>query len=115
MDEKFETLKSAKEYLPKLIGGVDSIVEFSQNEEYEKASKVILEASEGFQWIIDLIGLTKDTFKEEVDEKELVEKFSEVVEALENEDHILVSDLFEYEVKPILEGYLQAINNTLAN
>lgn len=115
MDEKFEALKSAKEYLPRLIGGVDSIVEFSQNGEYEKASSIILEASEGFQWIIDLIELTKDTIKEQVDQKELVEKFSEVVEALENEDHILVSDLFEYEVKPILEGYLKAINCTLAN
>lgn len=115
MDKKMEALKSAKEYLPKLIGGVDTIVELSQNGEYSKASQIVLDASDGFQWIIDLIALTKDELKKEVDESELVEKFSEIVEALENEDYILVSDLFEYEVKPILEGYLNVITAALAN
>lgn len=115
MDEKMEALKSAKEYLPKLIGGVDTIVELSQSGEYSKAAQTILEASEGFQWIIDLMKLTKDELKKEVDESELVEKFAEIVEALENEDHILVSDLFEYEVKPILEDYLNAITAAVAN
>lgn len=53
--------------------------------------------------------------KEELDESELTEKFSEVIEAMENEDYILVGDLFQYEVYPIIENYENVISKSLLN
>lgn len=115
MSEKVEALRTALEYIPKLKKGVEDISEAYEGGDYEKGSQIIVEASEGFQWIINLVAVTKDVLKEELDEKELTEKFSEVVEALQNEDYILVGDLFQYEILPILEQYEDVISKSILN
>ncbi|AAK80158.1 hypothetical protein BJV85_001680 [Clostridium acetobutylicum] len=115
MSEKIEALRTALEYIPKLKKGIKDIYESYESGEYEKGAEIITEASDGFQWIINLIALTKDVLKEELDESELTEKFSEVIEAMENEDYILVGDLFQYEVYPIIENYENVISKSLLN
>jgi len=115
VEDKIEVLKTAAEYLVKLKQGVKSIAEFYESGDYNSGSKVVLDAVDGFQWIIQVVALTKDELKQEIDENELKDKFSEVVEAMENEDYILTGDLFQYEVLPILEKYEVAINESILN
>ncbi|URZ00973.1 hypothetical protein [Clostridium felsineum] len=115
MSEKIEALKTAAEYIPKLKKGIKDIYEYYEKGEYEKGAEIITEASEGFGWIINLIAVTKDVLSEELDEAELTEKFSEVIEAMENEDYILVGDLFQYEVYPIIENYERVISKSILN
>ena len=59
---------------------------------------------DGLKWCIRVLNITKDILDLNDQVEALGENFTSIVEALENEDYILVSDLFNYEVKELLEN-----------
>ena len=108
-----ESLSTAEEYLPKLISGIDEIIDkFSKGSDWE-GYKMLSESLEGFQWLNSLLMNLKSV---DIDEKKL-EKFitdwqknlQKLQNAMENQDLILISDLLEYELLPILKNYLELI------
>ncbi|MGL5820576.1 MAG: hypothetical protein ACRCYE_02955 [Sarcina sp.] len=103
MEEKLEVLETANEYLFKLKNGVGQLVGFMNEERESEACMLIPDIAEGIGWLLDAIKLTEDVIGV-VDGKEILEgQLAEIVEALENQDFILVGDLFNYEVLPILD------------
>lgn len=114
-NEKIEVLVTANEYLINLEGGIRQVVEAFQQEDENKGCSLIPLVADGIKWVIDVVSLTRDMQKEKIDISQIDEKLEEVVEAIENKDYILVGDLFEYEVLPIIEEIHKQIRNLVVN
>lgn len=115
MNEQMETLVTANGYLNNLENGIHQVVEAFQQEDESRGCSLIPLVAEGIKWIVDAINLTRDVQKEPIDISDIDAKLEEVVEAIENEDYILVGDLFEYEVLPIIEEVHKKIRDIVAN
>ncbi|MGL4452587.1 MAG: hypothetical protein ACRCTZ_15585 [Sarcina sp.] len=109
MNEKIEVLQTANEYLFNLKSGINNLVLLMNEEKEQQACGLIPDIAEGIGWILDVARLTSDITGEVEGIDEIDNFLSEIVEALENEDYILVSDLFNYEILPILENLHEAI------
>lgn len=115
MNEKIEVLITANEYLSNLQQGIDKLVEAFEEEDYNKGCSLISLVSEGIGWVTDVINLTKDIQVETIKIDEIDEKLEEVVEAIENEDYVLIGDLFKYEIAPIIKNIHKKVSKLVAN
>ncbi|WP_297517630.1 hypothetical protein [uncultured Clostridium sp.] len=115
MNEKIEVLNTANEYLVNLKGGIENLVLLMNEEKEQQGCSIISEVAEGIGWILDVARLTSDIIGEAEGIDEMDNFLSEIVEALENEDYILVSDLFNYEVLPVLENLHEVIKTKVLN
>ncbi|WP_408955670.1 hypothetical protein [Natroniella sp. ANB-PHB2] len=117
-----DSLKEAENYLPRLISGIDEIINsFSQGEK-SKAYKLLNQALEGFQWLsilIDNLETISDSIYEDMDLNRVIKNWesnlNEFLTAFENQDIILLSDILEYELLPVLEEYLEIIKDLNEN
>lgn len=103
MDEQFETSQNVKENMVNLINKIEKAVKYFHEGEDRKACELIAPIADGIQWVSEAMMHTKNIHHQEITLQVMNEKLNEIVEALENEDFILIGDLFEYELKPILE------------
>ena len=84
MNEQFETLQMVKEYMVKLIDGIEKVVEYFQAGENKKACDLISPITEGIQWMSEALLVTKDIHHQEIVLHDMNEKLKEIVEAFEN-------------------------------
>jgi hypothetical protein len=112
---KFEVLKTASQYLVNLKLGIHKATEYFQVGEENKGCDLIIPITDGIQWISDVVRLTSDIQEEPISFNTMNEKLNEIVEALKNEDYILVGDLFEFEILPVIEILEEKINQAMAN
>lgn len=115
MNDKFEALKTADDYLDKLKNGINKVVDLLEEDNEKKACSYIIDIAEGIDWIIQVINLTSDVQKEKIDLSNMNENLNEIVEALENEDYNLLKDLFRYEISPILDRIHKQIKVCVLN
>lgn len=107
-----ETITSLISYNPKLISSIQNNIEVFNSGSYSEALGQMSYIIEGMQWVCSAVeGINR------VNEKVLYEginqlplHFNEMVSALENEDHTLLSDLLEYEVLPILNDLQECLS-----
>ncbi len=98
-----EILESIREYLPKLISGIESAVDSLRSQEIRKALEIFPLIMEGLDWVIKAFYNISEYIDNSVlDKSRLVDLTKELLEALENEDYVLLADMFEYEVLEIL-------------
>ncbi|AQR97016.1 hypothetical protein [Clostridium saccharoperbutylacetonicum] len=102
MENKLEVLKDAYNYIDNLNNGIEELGNAINSGNEEKGVKLIPLICDGIEWITQVVSLTRDMQKEEISIGDLNEKLGETIEALDNEDFILVGDLFSYEIAPIL-------------
>lgn len=114
MDKKVDTLKTISEYMVNLIKAIEKAVEYFQSGEDRKGCELIIPITEGMQWMSDALMVTKDIHKQDVNLEDMNEKLNEIVEALENGDFVLIGDLFQYELIPMLEDIQKNINKVLS-
>ncbi|WP_050606984.1 hypothetical protein [Clostridium niameyense] len=115
MSKKMEALITANEYMENLKKGINTLIEYIQLEEENRAFSLIPSISEGIGWIMEVINLTSDIQKEPIDISIMDEKLEEIVQAIENEDYVLIGDLFNYEILPILNDVHAKIKNIILN
>lgn len=104
-NEQIEVLKTAKEYMENLDKAIVKTAEYLQNEDYYNGMDLVIKISDGLEWIVKLIASRNDIYKKDMKINEFNDKIKEIVEALKNQDYILIGDLLEYEIKPIIEDY----------
>lgn len=104
-DSKMEVLHTSSEYLGKLIPGINNILEFYRSGNELKANRMIIDVIDGLLWLTEAFTLTQDIQKEKMDVSCMNEHLSEMLSAFENSDYVLLSDLLEYEVLPILKKW----------
>ncbi len=114
-----ETLAGMKEFIPDFIGNLDQIsVDLTIGKEEEGYNKLAL-AMDTLDWLNQFLSylnspeiVIKDNLKER---KALLQQWYETIhaldEALDNQDKVLISDIIEYELKPVLENYLKYVRD----
>ncbi|VDG69326.1 Uncharacterised protein [Clostridium carnis] len=113
--EKIEVLQTANDYMNNLKDGIVNLANMIQEGKEQEAITIIPQVVDGIEWIVQVITLTKEVQKNEIGVEALNDQLQEIIEALENEDYILVGDLFNYEILPILEEIHEGIKETVAN
>ena len=105
-----EVIESYNNYIALLPIGCLNIANSFRDEQLQKGLTDIKDFSEGVIWVIEVADLLQ---KNEIRVETYIEKIQgflvEINEALENEDYILVADLFEYEIAPYFEAYPQIV------
>ena len=105
-----ETVEEINAYLPKMIQGIELFVEHVMQSKEIEAQKLLTNIFEGLEWIVQAVHLTREMQPENVQEQELVEKFPLLIDAYENKDFLLMSDVLDYEIKPILEKWIHRVH-----
>lgn len=105
-----ETIEEINIYLPKMIQGIEIFVEHVMQAREKEAQKLLANIFEGLEWIVQAVLLTREMQPENIKEQELVEKFPLLIDAYENKDFVLISDVLDYEIKPILEKWIHRIH-----
>lgn len=103
MDEKFEALKTAVEYIDNLKNGIGDLVVYINQDNYQSGITLVPQIVDGIDWLVQVISLTNDLHKGKVCVGNINENLEQIIEAIENEDYTLIGDLFNYEILPILE------------
>ncbi|MDD7794622.1 hypothetical protein [Clostridium sp. 'White wine YQ'] len=97
-----EVLNTAKEYIIPLTRGIEQAVNHFHTGDERNGANLIIQIADGIEWLVNALMISRDLIDSEKNVSELNDKLREIVEAFENEDYILISDLLEYEVKPVL-------------
>ena len=112
-DKKINLLKTMVESIENINLYMEAIV----NKLYEGDEKIACEGlafiSEELQWIFKGLDITSDIFDSNDIATNILEQLTEIVSAMENEDYILVADMLNYEVKPLLEELIKSIKETI--
>lgn len=115
LKQQFETLETANEYTVKLEAGIVEAVRLFKSGEEGQATNMISYIIDGMEWLSDAMRLTAGIHNQEIDFEDINSKLLEVVEAFNNEDYILIADLFEYEILPTIGQWKVIIRNSIAN
>lgn len=109
MEQKLEAIETAKNYIDNLEEAIDKIFNYISEGKENKALGLIPSFAEGIEWLSQVLVLTKDVHKKDLNIDGLNNILNEVVEAIENEDYVLVGDLFKYEIYEKLDEIQQNI------
>jgi hypothetical protein len=115
MEEKIEALKTADEYIDDIKSGIENLVNKINSGEENNGMLLIPQVADGVDWLINIIRLTSDLHKGSISIGDMNEKLEEIIEALENEDYVLIGDLFNYEFLPIIENIQDDIRKIILN
>jgi hypothetical protein len=107
-NDNMELLLNLKDYGEKLFSGIIKASEFFQSYDEANGSELMINIIDGLQWFIDAT-VSCSIFSNEDDLININDKFKELVEAFENQDYVLIGDLLQYELLPII----QKINNNV--
>lgn len=105
MNEQKEALEELYNYLPKLHGGILEASRFFSIGAIGSANELLIQIIDGINWSLEVIKLTREVQVEELETTQLIEIVLELVGAMENSDHVLTSDLLQYEIAPIIEEW----------
>lgn len=104
MKEKIEVLITANEYIYNIKKAIKNVsILINENKEAE-AYKIIQDLPEALAWTFDAVNLTNDCLKSELEINLINDFLKEIIEAIENDDFILVGDIFNYELLPVIEN-----------
>ena len=119
-------LANALDYLKKLIPGFEQAADLFRTGNEQEANKYYLQILDGIDWFSQVVSVIMspdegetelpDTYDEslEVRQKKLTDLMSQMLEANQNQDWVLLADLLEYEMVPFYkdwEKFLSKLEN----
>lgn len=113
LKQQLETLQTANEYIVRLESGIIEGISLFKNNEESQAVEMLPYIIDGAEWLNDAMKLTVGIHSEEINYDEVREKLVEIVEAFNNEDYILVGDLLEYEILPVIGQWKVIIRKSI--
>lgn len=103
---------SYENYIKNLPNGCEIIVNYLREDRILDAGNLIAQFAEGLIWLIDMNKLLVPyEMVIALREEKLLEFLNEVNQGLENQDFILIADMFEYEIKPFFENHLESMKD----
>ena len=105
--EKKETIQSAIEYLDRLIPGMERHIHDFRQGDIAVALRQLPDIIEGIDWLLHTVVLCQSELPVKIDITDISQHVEEMLSAIENADYVLLADLFEYEVIPVLRDWLE--------
>lgn len=112
---KTQLLHTSVEMIESLAVRIEQAVTLYHGGKDVEGSQKIIPVIEDLQQLIEAIVLTADVQVQPISVGELQQFGEEIVTAFENQDFVLLADLFEYEVTPILEQWKEQIMMSLGD
>ena len=106
---KYEVLQTAMEYIERLNNGIVQAASYYRNGELAKGYKYVGMITEGIEWIVDVIALTQDVLIRKIEVGGIRDLISEYIDAMENEDTVLMADLLEYEMVEEIQSWKEVL------
>jgi hypothetical protein len=117
-------LLSMKDYVDRIVPETSRLSEqFYQN--LNTAWGEFVQLMEGLQWITSTLNVIDSLSKEKLyytNWNDFLQLFSSIQQelkdledAVQNKDTVLIGDILQYEVKPLLENLQKTVNNTIDN
>lgn len=104
LNESLEMFYKYVENLPKACSYISNLI---KEDNISEAFNLILNFTEGVDWIVQMNRLLVNERAIHPIEIEKLQLFlSEITEGLQVQDYIVIADLFEYEIVPFFEAYL---------
>jgi len=121
-----ESIQNGAEYLPVLAEGLRSVSRLCQEGREGEGINLFIEAIEGLEWLTSVLqGITTFNLQRTTTSSrdksfnqlatEYNDKLTELSTAWENSDFVLVSDLLEYELVPLLDEITVAFQTFSVN
>lgn len=99
-----ETIQSYNEYLTKVSPGCLQIAHLLRQDDIGGALRMILQFSEGMNWLVEARELfVQNGVKATLEVEKIHEFLNEINNGLEILDYVIVADMFEYEIAPFFE------------
>jgi hypothetical protein len=110
-------LTNAKDYLVKLIPGFQKAADLFRMGNEQEANQYYLQVLDGIEWfsqvIIIIVSTQENKFEEknlEERQKKLTDLMSQMLEANQNQDWVLMADLMEYEMIPFYKDWEEVLS-----
>lgn len=104
-EEFSQTVSTFNEYLERMEKAVEHICEDLQESDYQKVSPALPAVVEGLAWIYEATEGFVKFGKIEIEKYQSLQSIiKNMGQALENQDHLLLHDLMEFELLPLLDG-----------
>lgn len=116
----WETLQSVNDYFERAVPALNELVDASFDQYTEATWRGISELFEGLEWIVQVKNFTEsaeeqpkgwDAFAENFAICE--EQFTPMLEAIEAQDTVLISDILAYEIAPAYEELAENVKTML--
>ncbi|WP_018931035.1 hypothetical protein [Gracilibacillus lacisalsi] len=106
-----DLLLSTKSYIDRAVPEIDKLVEEFYDQPTDQTWSNFSRFLEGIQWIIEMITVIDKSDQEVSGLKDYItsvdslnSELANLLEAIENQDTILIADLIQFEIFPIFEG-----------
>lgn len=103
-EEKVSLLKEVDDYIPKLVDGLEEIVICIQSGKDSIYLKSMIYAIEGVDWVLNALLLAGEIQSNDLEVKSINATLKSILESMEIGDYILISDIIEYELLPIIRN-----------
>ena len=110
-------LSNAKEYLEKLIPGFQKAADLFRMGNEQEAHKFYLQILDGIDWISQVVQTVVNSRNKELVGQDLKDRqerltglMTQMLEANQNQDWVLLADLLEYEMIPFYENWQEALS-----
>lgn len=114
VEQVFEVLYELKKYNNKLIPAIENAVEDLRSQREDKALNLVVQIIDGLKWVIEVVFYTRTVFDERgfiFEDYKINDTLKEILNSLENQDYVLLGDLFEYEILPTLSKIQNALED----
>lgn len=107
-----EYLESYKSYIVKIPNGCQKIADFLRENAINEAMISIGQFTEGMKWVVEMNKLlNQNGVMDLLGESNIYEYLNEINNGLVIEDFVIVSDMFEYEIKPFFEEHINNVES----
>ena len=107
-----KNLTNAKDYLVRLIPGFQKAADLFRMGNEQEANQYYLQVLDGIEWFSQVVIIIVSTQENKSEEKSLEERqkkltdlMSQMLEANQNQDWVLMADLMEYEMIPFYKDW----------
>ena len=111
-----ETIESVGEYLGGVVAGLKIISEHIQTGREDKALTMSIDLIDGLKWLSEAFELTRPLQEFHgciINTSELKDLLTPLVEAFENSDYVMLSDILEYELSPLVGDWDKTVKELL--
>ncbi|WP_244834806.1 hypothetical protein [Clostridium sp. BJN0001] len=115
IEEKYEVMESVYKYINNLKKGLKDVSNMIQSGNEIQGIKKFIPSLDGIEYIIKVAELTKDIQKDHIDINKLNDLLKEIIDSFENEDYVLLGDLINYELIPIINDIQISFRRSLDN
>ena len=112
-EQKLEALKSAGEYLEKLIPAMEQVIGELKGDMQEDTVDFLLQIIDGFNFMIETYNVTEDLVNDPerlINDDELEKTVSELSDGFSKKDYKAIGSLLESDIVPFLKVFKEAAN-----